>query len=95
VTIVNSSSSDVNVVTGAYGYSGRYIAARLLDKGLHVRTLTNSPKRANPFADRIEAHPYRFDDSRALQAVLEGAAVLYNTYWIRFDHRDFRQSSAV
>lgn len=83
------------MVTGAFGYSGRYIAARLLEKGLQVRTLTNSTQRANPFGDRIEAHPYRFDDPRALQETLEGGAVLYNTYWIRFDHKDFRQSSAV
>lgn len=88
-------TADLHVVTGAYGYSGRYITARLLERGLQVRTLTNSTQRANPFGDLIEAYPYRFDDSSALQGTLEGAAVLYNTYWIRFDHRDFRQSSAI
>jgi NADH dehydrogenase len=43
----------------------------------------------------VEAVPFRFDDPGALRQALEGASVLYNTYWIRFDHRDFRQSSAV
>ena len=38
-------------VTGAYGYSGQYIAQRLLDAGHEVHTLTNSPHRANPFGD--------------------------------------------
>lgn len=85
----------MHVVTGAYGYSGRYIAARLLERGERVRTLTNSPGRENPFGDRVEAVPYHFDDPGALRQALEGAEVLYNTYWIRFDHRDFRQSSAI
>jgi NADH dehydrogenase len=26
---------------------------------------------------------------------LEGAKVLYNTYWVRFDHRDFTYRTAV
>ena len=39
-------------VTGAYGYSGQYIAQRLLDAGHEVYTLTNSPHRANRSAAR-------------------------------------------
>ena len=38
-------SRERHVVTGAFGYSGRYIAERLLQAGKHVRTLTNSPNR--------------------------------------------------
>jgi nucleoside-diphosphate-sugar epimerase len=34
---------ELHVVTGAFGYSGKYIAARLLDAGHRVRTLTDSP----------------------------------------------------
>ena len=83
------------VVTGAFGYSGKYIAKRLLDEGQTVRTLTNSPRRANPFGARIIASPFHFDDPRALAAALEGARVLINTYWLRFDHRDFTHSLAV
>ena len=42
------------VVTGAFGYSGKYIAKRLLDEGQTVSLdLTNSTRRANPFGDRI------------------------------------------
>jgi len=83
------------VVTGAFGYSGKYIAKRLLDEGQTVRTLTNSPRRANPFGARIIASPFHFDDPRALATALEGARVLINTYWLRFDHRDFTHSLAV
>ncbi|MGO9097296.1 MAG: NAD(P)H-binding protein [Bryobacteraceae bacterium] len=83
------------VVTGAFGYSGKHIAKRLLDEGQTVRTLTNSTRRANPFGDRVIASPFYFDDPRALAAALAGANVLINTYWVRFDHRDFTHSMAV
>jgi len=86
---------DTYVVTGAFGYSGKYIARRLLDEGCAVRTLTNSTRRANPFGDRITALPFHFDDPRALAASLDGVGVLINTYWVRFDHRDFTHSLAV
>lgn len=83
------------VVTGAFGYSGKYIARRLLDEGHTVRTLTNSTQRANPFGDRIAASPFHFDSPSALTGVLRGADVLINTYWVRFDHRYFTHSTAV
>lgn len=83
------------VVTGAFGYSGKYIAKRLLDQGHTVRTLTNSRHRANPFGDRISASPFHFDDPVALAGALRGAGVLINTYWVRFDYQDFTHSRAV
>lgn len=89
------SEPPLHVVTGAFGYSGRYIAARLLDLGYRVRTLTHSTGRANPFGGRVEAHPFTFDKPDALADSLRGASVLYNTYWVRFNYGDFRQSEAV
>ncbi|MBN1589479.1 MAG: hypothetical protein JW888_08185 [Pirellulales bacterium] len=53
--------NELHVVTGAFGYSGKYIARRLLDAGRRVRTLTGSVGRANPFGDAVEAHPFQFD----------------------------------
>jgi uncharacterized protein YbjT (DUF2867 family) len=88
-------SQELHVVTGAFGYSGKYIATRLLAKGHRVRTLTNSLSRANPFGDRVEAYPYNFDNPDALADSLRGAAVLYNTYWVRFNHADFKHAVAV
>ena len=85
----------LHVVTGAFGYSGRYIAQRLLDAGAEVRTLTNSPGRENPFGGRVEAHPLSFDEPAKLTESLRGAAVLYNTYWVRFNHRTFKHATAV
>lgn len=89
------SGTELHVVTGAYGYSGRYIAARLLRAGHRVRTLTNSPDRANPFGGQIETRPLNFDDWAGLVDSLRGAAALYNTYWVRFNYRGFTHAAAV
>jgi NADH dehydrogenase len=85
----------LHAVTGAFGYSGRYIATRLLAAGQRVVTLTNSPNRANPFGDRVRAFPLRFDDPARLTDALRGVDVLYNTYWVRFNHRHFTHGEAV
>jgi len=89
------SGQELHVVTGAFGYSGKYIAERLLREGHRVRTLTNSVERANPFAGKVEAVPYHFDDREKLVEALRGARVLYNTYWVRFNHADFKHATAV
>ena len=78
------STSDLHVVTGAFGYSGRYIAQELLLRGYRVRTLTGHPDRPNPFGDRVEVAPFAFDAPARLAESLRGAAALYNTYWVRF-----------
>lgn len=43
----------------------------------------------------MEAHPYHFDRPDELVRSLQGAAVLYNTYWVRFDHTDFTHEQAI
>ena len=72
------------VVTGAFGFTGRYVARRLLEMGVSVRTLTNHPGRSDPFDGLVRASPLDFSDSDGLRRSMEGANVLYNTYWIRF-----------
>ena len=67
--------SGVHVVTGAFGYSGKYITRRLLDRGRSVRTLTNSPQRKHEFGNRVEVHSFDFDNSEGLIASLRGADV--------------------
>jgi uncharacterized protein YbjT (DUF2867 family) len=86
---------ELHVVTGAFGYSGKYIASRLLQAGHRVRTLTNSLDRPNPFGGQVEGHPFHFADKAKLVESLRGAAVFYNTYWVRFNHGDFSHSTAV
>jgi uncharacterized protein YbjT (DUF2867 family) len=78
--------SQLDLVTGAFSYSGSHIARRLLEAGHEVRTLTYHPERAHPLRDQVDAHRYRFDDPAALARSLTGVRTLYNTYWVRFDH---------
>jgi len=82
-------------VTGAFGYSGCYIANRLLEAGHRVITLTNSLRRKNPFGDRVQAFPFNFDRPALLKESLEGVDALINTYWVRFGHRRFSHAEAV
>ncbi len=82
-------------VTGAFSYSGRYITRRLLARGAQVITLTGHPHRPDPFAGRVPAYPFHFDDPLALAAVLQGVDALINTYWVRFDHGQASYSRAV
>ncbi len=77
---------DLATVTGAFSYTGRYVARRLLDQGVHVRTLTRSPNAEDPLADHVEAAPLDFSDPDGLSRSMQGAGVLYNTYWIRYAH---------
>lgn len=79
--------TNIHVVTGAFGFTGRYIAKRLLDAGRRVVTLTNSFCRANPFGRSIGVYPMDFSRPDRLEAVLSGASVLYNTYYVRFNYR--------
>jgi uncharacterized protein YbjT (DUF2867 family) len=87
--------TEIHIVTGAFGYSGKYIAKRLLEAGYEVRTLTNSPDRHNPFGDRIQATSFHFENPERLVAAMQGASVLYNTYWVRFNYKDFQHATAV
>ena len=82
-------------MAGAFGYSGKYIAKRLLDRGHEVITITNSHDRVNPFAGRVKPHPFNFDDPEELKQSLRGVSVLYNTYWVRFNHKLFKHADAV
>lgn len=86
---------EVHAVTGAFGYSGRYIAHRLLAAGHQVRTLTNSRPRTDPFGGRVQVFPLSFERPEVLTASLRGVRVLYNTYWVRFNHRWFTHAEAV
>jgi NADH dehydrogenase len=76
---------ELNVVTGAFGYTGKYLTRRLLAMGKRVKTLTGHPDRPSPFGDQVSVAPFNFDDPAALAESLRGAATLYNTYWVRFN----------
>lgn len=84
-----------HVLTGGLGYTGRAVAERLIGRGVHLRTLTNSPNRPNPFGDALDIKPLAFDDADALARSLDGADVFYNTYWVRFNHKLFSFKRAI
>jgi uncharacterized protein YbjT (DUF2867 family) len=86
--------TQVDVVTGAFSYSGAAIARQLLDRGHRVRTLTGHPGRA-PATTPIEVRPLDFAAPRELRRSLDGAHTLYNTYWVRFAHGTVSHESAV
>ena len=84
-----------DVVTGAFSYTGKYIARRLLEEGRRVRTLTNHPQRPGAQDIDVEVAPLKFDDRPALVESLRGADVFYNTYWVRFRHGSIGFADAV
>lgn len=86
--------AQLDVVTGAFSFTGRYIAEGLLERGRRVRTLTRKPPDpSHLLARRVEAAPLRFD--RSLVESLRGADTLYNTYWVRFERGDQTFARAV
>jgi NADH dehydrogenase len=76
----------LHAVTGAFGYSGRHVARLLVERGERVVSLTGHPDRPDPFAGRVEVRAFRFEEPERLRATLQDVKVLYNTYWVRFDH---------
>lgn len=78
--------AELNVVTGAFGYTGKYITRRLLAAGQRVKTITGHPDRPNPFGSELSIVPFSFDQPEGLALALQGVTTLYNTYWVRFPH---------
>jgi NADH dehydrogenase len=87
--------TELNIVTGAFGYTGKRITRRLLEMGKQVKTLTGHPDRPNPFNGQVKAMPFNFEQPDELARSLEGATTLYNTYWIRFSHGQMTFERAV
>jgi len=91
------SESRVDVVTGGFSYTGRFIARRLLADGRRVRTLTNHSNRpgTDDLRAELEVEPLQFEDRTRLVSALRGADTLYNTYWVRFPHGGLSFDRAV
>src|SRR2546426_10227001 len=74
--------AEFSVVTGAFSYTGKYIAQRLLALGQPVKTLTRRPP-VDP-DKRLSVAAVAFKNRDGLIDALRGATTLYNTYWVRF-----------
>ncbi|MGH7934866.1 MAG: SDR family oxidoreductase [Candidatus Binataceae bacterium] len=88
-------ASDFDIVTGAFGYTGRHIARALLERGRRVRTLTAHPQPSDPLAGKIETAPFDFDRPAELVKTLAGIDTVYSTYWVRFNYREMTFDHAV
>jgi len=95
--VLQGSGTDtgLDVVTGAFSYSGRAIAEQLIAAGRTVRTLTGHPQRVDGTLASVEVGTLCFDDPVRLAAQMAGATTLYNTYWVRFPHGRTTHDSAV
>ena len=89
------SQGDHAIVTGAFSYTGGYIARRLLERGTRVTTLTRHPDLHDAFGGQVASAPLQFADKRALTRAMQGADVFYNTYWIRFERGQTTFEDAV
>src|SRR5256886_17612375 len=76
----------IDAVTGAFSYSGRFVAQQLLERGRGVRTLTNHPRLDQPLATRIPSYPLDFSDAAAPVTGLAGPDTLCKTYRGRAPH---------
>jgi uncharacterized protein YbjT (DUF2867 family) len=87
-------SAQVDMVTGAFSYSGAAIARELRAAGRAVATLTGHPERA-PAGTPLAVAPLDFTDPAALARALDGTHTLYNTYWVRFARGAIDHQAAV
>jgi uncharacterized protein YbjT (DUF2867 family) len=85
----------MDVVTGSFGYIGKYITRELLERGQVVKTITTHPDKSNPFGVKVEASNYHFEDPERLTRYLEGCETLYNTYWVRFNYKQWSFDRAL
>jgi len=79
----------MDVVTGSFGYIGKYITQELLERGYEVKTITTHPDKPNPFGEKVEASSYNFENPDKLTQYLVGCETLFNTYWVRFNYRQW------
>jgi NADH dehydrogenase len=89
------STGQIDLVTGAFSFTGNSVAARLRASGIAIRTLTNHRRPEHPLATHVTAFAYSFDDPERLAEALRGVHTLYNTYWVRFDHGESTYRRAV
>jgi uncharacterized protein YbjT (DUF2867 family) len=83
-----------DAVTGAFSFTGRAIAGRLLNEGREVVALVRRPSPV-PVDSRIQTRLVSLDDSEELVSALSGVDTVYNTHWIRFERGGVTYDLAV
>src|SRR4030042_1211473 len=85
----------MDIVTGSFGYIGKYITRKLISSGKRVKTITPPPDKPNPFGNDVKAYPYSFDNPELLISILKGCDTLFNTYWVRFNYGKWSFETAL
>lgn len=88
-------TDELNIVTGGFLFTGKYITQRLLSRGKRVINLTGHPYREHPFGGKVVPSPFNFHDPSKLSGSMRGATALYNTYWVRFPYGQVSFDQAV
>lgn len=73
-------------VTGAFSYTGQYIAREFLKAGRRVVTLTRDPNRPHELQGKVSALRLDFSQPEVLRKALSGVEILVNTYWVRYNY---------
>src|SRR3972149_4444937 len=92
---VDVETQELNVVTGAFGYTGKYITRKFLSMGKRVRTLTGHPNRPSPFCNQVSVAPFHCDNPAELKRDLQGASTLYDPCGVRFPYGQVTYDTAV
>jgi nucleoside-diphosphate-sugar epimerase len=66
----------MDVVTGAFGYTGRFITRRLLESASVVRTLTDHPDRPTPRRAPTRRNPKVADRLRSAKLLIPSESVI-------------------
>ena len=84
------------LVTGATGYVGGRLVARLLDEGMRVRVMARDPERLRdyPWIDAVEVVRGDAEDAPSLEAALAGIDVAYYMLHSLSQHRGFEAIEA-
>jgi len=82
-------------ITGAFSYTGKHLGRRLLEDGHRLVALTNHRGDSRLDGRAIPAFPLNFGDPNQLRDALADIDVLFNTFWIRFEHGTATFNSAV
>ena len=93
-----ASTRRTDAVTGAFGFTGRVLAERLLGTDRDVVTLSRRSGAGDPLRDRVRVEPFEPDAPGALDRLagaLAGVDTLYNTYWLRFPRDGLTYERAV
>jgi NADH dehydrogenase len=85
----------LDAITGAFGFTGRALAERLLADGHDLVTLSRRSGDGDALRTRLRVEPFDTDRPDRLVASLAGVDTLFNTFWIRFPRDGMTYERAV